>query len=139
MDVTKLRICRHHGPMGWVSYTPTINLAGNRASQRHESKICSTVPDLCQSGNMDCNFLWVKWLSWRFTYPSILLFTSAAAVIGVQSLYLQHWRNDYQNNKKQSHVPLHLDALSLRMWWIYFARIASLFKLQFCYLSSSAQ
>ena len=116
--MTKLRICRHHGPMGWVNYTPTINLAGNRASQRHESKICSAVPDLCQSSNMDCNFLWVKCLSWRFTYPKIIPSSSAVnADASVQSLYFQHWRNDYQNNTKQSHLPLHLDA-----FWTYGCR-----------------
>ena len=106
--MTKLRTWRHHRPMFWVSYTPTIHLAGNRASQRHESKICLAVSDLCQSGNMDCNFLWVKCFSWRFTYRSWW------SPMRTHSVYLQHWRNDYQNNTKQSHLSLHLDALSLK-------------------------
>ena len=59
-----------------------------------------------------CNFLWVKCLSWRFTYPSIVL--TSAAVNFKHSLYLRHWRNDYQNNTKQSHISLHLkDVVSL--------------------------
>ena len=59
-----------------------------------------------------CNFLWVKCLSWRFTYPSIVL--TSAAVNFNHSLYLRHWRNDYQNNTKQSHISLHLkDVVSL--------------------------
>ena len=74
-------------------------------------------PDLCQF----CG--WNK-LPWRFTYRCF--HGTFTAFRNRHSVYLQHWRKDDQNNTKQSHFSLHLDALSLWMYWVYFSNCFSL-------------